>query len=321
MEIERTLQQWSVGRIRIRWGAIWAGFAVGLTTQMVLMLLGLAIGAWSIDLRETEPTEGIPLGTGIWTGISMLISAFIGGFVAARSSGAYLRSDGFYHGAVLWGVTWVAFAWLTTTAMSYLVGGLFSTLGSTLQSVGQGVGKAASAAATKADDANVNLSAADLRRQVESVLRAGGKKELQPGAMQKSADKVAGQAREGQSLDQVTDSAIAEIQQKLALLDRGAAMNVMVQKFGMSETQAREVVHSTIGILEPIKQKVAEVKEQSLDVGNTTLKKIGQTAWWLFMLGLLSFALSGVGGTLGVSEESTIEVKGESYRTDVRRAG
>lgn len=58
---------------------------------------------------------GIPLGTGIWTGISMLISAFVGGYVAARMAGAYNRVDGFYHGATVWGVNWLVFAWLTTT--------------------------------------------------------------------------------------------------------------------------------------------------------------------------------------------------------------
>jgi hypothetical protein len=48
---------------------------------MMLTLLGLAIGAWSVDLREAQTAEGIPIGTGIWTGISMLISAFVGGFI------------------------------------------------------------------------------------------------------------------------------------------------------------------------------------------------------------------------------------------------
>lgn len=88
-----------------------AGLVVGIALQMVLTLLGLAIGAWSIDLKEAQPAGGIPLGTGLWTGISMLISAFVGGYVTSRLSGAYLRSDGMYHGAVVWGVNWLVFAW------------------------------------------------------------------------------------------------------------------------------------------------------------------------------------------------------------------
>ena len=114
MEVERRTQRWSIGSSRVKWSAISAGWAVGLATQMMLTLLGLAIGAWSVDLRDAQPTEGIPMGAGIWTGISMLISAFVGGFVTARLSGSYLKSDGLYHGVVVWGVNWLIFAWLTT---------------------------------------------------------------------------------------------------------------------------------------------------------------------------------------------------------------
>ncbi len=86
--MERTIEQWSFGGVRVRWGAVLAGWAVGLATQLVLTLLGLAIGAWSIDLQEAEPAGGVPIGTGIWTGISMLISAFVGGYITARMSGS-----------------------------------------------------------------------------------------------------------------------------------------------------------------------------------------------------------------------------------------
>ena len=87
MEVQRTLQQWSVGGTRVKWAAVFAGLVVGIAVQMMLTLLGFAIGAWSIDLREAQPAGGIPLSTGIWTGISMLISAFVGGYVTARLSG------------------------------------------------------------------------------------------------------------------------------------------------------------------------------------------------------------------------------------------
>ncbi|HKU52142.1 MAG TPA: hypothetical protein VJQ25_06730, partial [Nitrospira sp.] len=62
MEMTRTMEQWSFGGVRVRWGAVIAGWAVGLATQLVLTLLGLAIGAWSIDLQEAEPASGVPIG-------------------------------------------------------------------------------------------------------------------------------------------------------------------------------------------------------------------------------------------------------------------
>jgi hypothetical protein len=52
MELERTMPQWSLGEPRIKWAALFAGWVVGLATQMMLTLLGLGIGAWSIDFRQ-----------------------------------------------------------------------------------------------------------------------------------------------------------------------------------------------------------------------------------------------------------------------------
>jgi hypothetical protein len=317
MELERTMQHWSLGNARIKWGAILAGLVVGLATQMMLSLLGLAIGAWSIDLRESEAMNGIPLGSGIWAGISMLISAFIGGYVAARLAGAYDRMDGFYHGATVWGVTWLVFAWLTTTALSFMVGGIFSTLGTAIQSVGQGVGTAAS---KLAGSTNINLSVDDIRQQVESVLRATGKEELQPGQVKKDAGAVADKAQSGQPLNQVTDSALAELQQKLTALDRDAAINVMVTKLGMTRPQAEQVAQSTIGVIGPIKQTVHNVKEQSVGAANKAITQIGSAAWWLFLLALLTLGASLGGGSLGVVKDPLLTVEEQSMR-DVRRTG
>lgn len=317
MELERTMQHWSLGGSRVKWGAIFAGWVVGLSTQMMLTLLGLAIGAWSIDLRESQAMTGIPLGTGIWTGISMLISAFIGGYVAARLAGAYNRMDGFYHGATVWGVNWLVFAWLTTTALSFMIGGVFSTLGTAIQSVGQGVGTAASKIA---GNTNINLSVDDIRRQVESVLRATGKEELQPGQIQKEAGAVTDKAQGGQPLNQVTDSALAELQQKLTALDRDAAINVMMNKLGMTRPQAEQVAQSTIGVIGPIKQTVQNVKEQSVGAANTAITQIGSAAWWLFLLALLTLGASLGGGSFGTVEDPMLTTEGQSMR-DVRRTG
>lgn len=322
MEFERTtaLQHWSGGASRIKWSGIFSGWVVGLATQMMLTLLGLAIGAWSFDLRDSHPMGGIPIGTGIWTGVSMLISAFVGGYVAARMAGVSTRMDGLYHGATVWGVNWLVFAWLTTTALSFMIGGLFTTLGSALQTVGQGVGTAASKIAEKGD-INVPVSLEDVRRQVQSVLGATGKEELQPGQIRKDADAATSKAKSGQPLDQVADSALSDLQQKLAVLDRDAAINVMMTKLGMSRTQAEQVVQSTIGVIGPIKQTVQNVKEQSVEMANTALKNMGAAAGWLFLIALLALGATLAGGALGVVKDPVIAMGGEESFRDVRRTG
>ncbi|MGZ9189871.1 MAG: hypothetical protein ACXW39_07435 [Nitrospira sp.] len=41
------------------------GLVVGVSVQMVLTLLRLAIGAWSVNVHEAQPAQDIPLGTGV----------------------------------------------------------------------------------------------------------------------------------------------------------------------------------------------------------------------------------------------------------------
>ncbi len=114
----------------IRWGAIWAGVAVGLSTQLLLALLGLASG-----LSMMNVTEGAsPTGPLLWAGLSMLISAFIGGYVAARMSGLKRKADGILHGAVSWAVTTLLFATLATSVAGSLLSGVFNRVAPTMAS-------------------------------------------------------------------------------------------------------------------------------------------------------------------------------------------
>lgn len=319
MEVERTFEQWSLGNPRIKWSAVFAGWSVGLAIQMVLTLMGLGFGAWAIDIRESDPGQGIPIGAALWTSVSMLISAFAGGYVTSRLSGSYVHSDGIYHGIVVWGVNWLIFAWLTTTAMATMVGGAFSVFGTTLQALGQGMSSAASTAASKIGG-NISLSTADLRREMELILQSTGKPELQPGEVQKDAGRVADAGSSGQPLSQVSDGALAELRDKLTALDRNAAMNIMINRFGMSEAQAREVVNSTIGMLAPLQDTMRQVKQESAAMGTDALDRLRTVALWLSLLALVTLGISALGGMLGTPDDTMLEAQTQSFRTDIRRA-
>ncbi|WP_420476712.1 hypothetical protein [Noviherbaspirillum sp. ST9] len=121
----------------IRWGAILAGVAVGISIQLALTLLGIATG-----LSTTEVTQGEGVGTGplVWAGVSMLVAAFVGGYVAARMSGLKRKADGILHGAVSWAVTTIIFAVLATSVGTSLVGGVFNNMSQLAQAGMQGGG-------------------------------------------------------------------------------------------------------------------------------------------------------------------------------------
>ena len=107
--------------IVIRWGAILAGVSVGLSVQLVLTLLGIASG-----LSVTSVTAGEAPGTGslVWAGLSMLISAMAGAYVAGRMSGLKRKADGVLYGFVSWAVMTLLFVILTSMASSALLSGI-----------------------------------------------------------------------------------------------------------------------------------------------------------------------------------------------------
>jgi hypothetical protein len=118
----------------LRWGAILAGVVVGIALQLVLTLLGIATGLSTVDVTAAD--TGSTTGPLLWAGVSMLIAAFVGGYVAARSSGLKRKSDGILHGATAWGVTTLLFVILAASAGGSMLGGIFGTMGDAMSQTG-----------------------------------------------------------------------------------------------------------------------------------------------------------------------------------------
>lgn len=91
--------------LNIRWSAIFAGLAVGLAANMLLMMLGTALGLAFFEIDGADGGMTVPLVASIWNTASMVISAFVGGYVAARGSGLKRTSDGVLHAISAWGMT------------------------------------------------------------------------------------------------------------------------------------------------------------------------------------------------------------------------
>lgn len=118
----------------IRWGAVLAGVAVGISVQLALSLLGIASG---LSLTNVSTGEGPGTSALIWAGASMLISALVGAYVAGRMSGLKRKIDGILHGLVSWAVTTLLFVLLATSAGGSLLSTLFSSVGQGATAVAQ----------------------------------------------------------------------------------------------------------------------------------------------------------------------------------------
>jgi hypothetical protein len=122
----------------VAWSAIFAGLIAGLATHILLILFGIATGMTAINVTaEGTGVQDVPTWTAVWNGLSLLIAAFVSGFVAARMSGLRRKMDGFLHGFVVWGATTILYALLSASAMATLFGGVFSSVTQTAANVTQ----------------------------------------------------------------------------------------------------------------------------------------------------------------------------------------
>jgi hypothetical protein len=87
--------------LHISWRAVLAGIVVALAVDVLLSLLGFAVG-----LTAFEPTagaaKGVGMGIGIWLIITAIASVFAGAYFGARVAGDPWRGDGVAHGLMVW---------------------------------------------------------------------------------------------------------------------------------------------------------------------------------------------------------------------------
>lgn len=165
---------------RVSWGAVLAGVVVALAVGLTLNLLGLGIGATTIDAtaRDTPDAASLGIGAAAWILVANLIALGIGGYVAARLSGAADNTDGSLHGLAVWG----ACALVSVALLGNVAVGLASSAArgasDLVGGVASGVGSLASAAgretAERTDTGTLQATAQSALRRVQDALSGGG---------------------------------------------------------------------------------------------------------------------------------------------------
>lgn len=279
-------------RKRISWGAVLAGVIIVLVVQLLLSLLGLGVGASTIDpTGETPAASTLGIGAGVWWVVSALIAVLAGSWVAGRLAGSPERSDGMLHGLVTWGLSTLLVMWMLTTTLSSLIGGAFGVVGSALQTAGQGAVAGATAGMAQAGRSGDPL--AQIEQQVDRVLSR-----VSPEAQQ---------AR--QQLEQaISDDRVRETVQRVITAgpdavtpqDRETAINGLVQYGGMSRPEAeRRLAEWEAGYRET-EQQAREAAEASADA-------VSQGALWSFVALALGAAVAAFGGMLGAPRDTVVE--------------
>jgi len=137
----------------LSWRSILAGVVIAIVVQLLLSILGGAIGLTLVNPTET----GNPSGTtasivaAVWWTLSGVLAAWAGGVTAGRLSGAPGTVTAAWHGLIAWAVTVLIVFWLLAAAVGGVVGGAFSLLGGIASSATQAASAAAPAVAAAAD--------------------------------------------------------------------------------------------------------------------------------------------------------------------------
>jgi hypothetical protein len=269
---------------RISWGAVFAGVIIVLIVQLLLSLLGVGIGASTIDPSRqggTPEASTFGIGAGLWWVICSLISVFAGAWVAGRLAGMPDRTDGMLHGLVTWGLAMLLLIYLLTTTVSSLVGGAFGVVGSAMQAAGQGAQAAGGAAAGAAQTGLLGPFQEDLQQLIG---RARQQAQLTGQQIQ--------QITSDENVRSVVQKAVTAGPERLSEADRQAAINALVQYTGMSRPEAEQR-------LTQWQQTYQQAKQQAIEAAEATADTVSKASLWAFVALLLGAIVAAVGGMLG----------------------
>jgi len=264
---------------KVNWGAIFAGAVIALIIQFLLSLLGVGIGAATLDPSTgNNPDAGtFSLISAIWYAVTGIIAAFAGGFIASRMSGRTLASSGALHGLTTWAVTTLFLLYLLTTAIGGLVGGALNGLGAVAGGVGNTVATAAQTAAPALADATDPF--AGIQDQISQA--TGG---TDPEALQNAAVAAVRAAVTG-------DEAQADQARETAAQALARSQNIPIE-------QARAQVE---GYQQQYQQTMQAAQEQAVAAADAAASAASTGAIAAFFALLLGAVAAWFGGRAGIA--------------------
>jgi len=88
--------------MRLSWSGIVSGTALGWGLFSLLSLIAASIGFAKFDPFSAQPENGLGAGSAIFGIVALLISSFVGAYLAVRVAGDRRRSEALLHGGVCW---------------------------------------------------------------------------------------------------------------------------------------------------------------------------------------------------------------------------
>lgn len=255
----------------VSWSSIFAGVVAAIAVELLLNLLGIGVGAATINPQQGETGHGLAIGAAIWFVISSIISLFIGGWIVGRLAGTSNKKDGALHGFVTWALASLVLFYLLSTAIGGLLGGAASVLGQTASLAARGV-QAVTPAATNLISQATGVTPAQVQSEAGDVARDPNFQAF-----------VAGVIRNGEVTPQ----------------DRQALANLLVSRRGMSMQDANATIDRWQAQIE---QTVQQTKQTATEAATGAASGASKGAFGSFVALLLGLAAAVWGSWTGTRE-------------------
>lgn len=291
VQIQPTTAPWAPSRVRrVSWGAIFAGLFVTIALQLMLTLLGAAVGAATVNpMQEQNPLKGLGTASGIWLLVTSLISIWIGSCVAGRLSGGPRRTDGLLHGVVTWSVSTLAMVMLLATTLGALLGGTGALLSNAIPQGTQNTPAAAS-----------------LTDQIKGMFPQAGA--LLPPTGRTDGQQVPGELTSLAQQDSELAAAMARMEKNggasRATQARDQVVQILTSKHNMDQAQATSLVNQWD---QQFQQVQRQVEQKTRQAGDVAARGISQGALVGFIALLLGIAVAAWGGWVGTASLPRVE--------------
>ncbi len=263
---------------RTSWSAVIAGAVIASALQLLLNLLGLAVGLWSL---EVDSPHAIGFGAGIWWLASALVSLYVGGWAAGHLAGIPRPFDGAIHGVLVWGLGSLAMVWIVSTTVGAVLGGATSILsrtaeqaGSMLQEIAPETAQVAQTAASAAGLPAGEL-ATELGKSFTGKNAAQTTRELQ--------QLLAGAVRQ--------DVQSPEFRQQL--------VSFLTTRGELSQAEARRMADTAITRMVEARQNLQATGDRLEAATEAAARTGGTTAFWAFLALLAGGVAAAIGGRTG----------------------
>ena len=201
---------WENPLARVRWSAVWAGLVAATGLQILLFVLGAAVG---ISVMGGGSGGGLTLGEGIWALVILIITLFVGGLVAGRLAAVRTGFESLVHGTLVWALSLMIGAWFVFMTATHALGGALNIAGNVtggaLSAVGGVTGPIAGQAAGDVASRR-NPTVANLQRAADEARREALQRGLTPDSVRALANNAVGRVRTeaGEVAGQVHSAAI-----------------------------------------------------------------------------------------------------------------